>query len=140
MKKVKLKNHVRALAFSHDGKTLAVSFLPSRGKSLLQLWDTAAWKLRTTATADKRKDFDHYQTLVFSPDNNIIAGVPVFNKVNSRIVDFLDNDGKVVGGATMPMVSLLSLQFSPDGKTLAARLTNNSIAFLDPATGEQKKP
>jgi WD40 repeat protein len=139
--KVATTDHVRAVALSRDGKTLAMSYLPSGGKGHLELWDTAGWKLRTTAPGDTRKNFMHYRALAFAPDGKTLVGVPQFEKVgNTVILDILDADGKVVREVKMQSLRVISMTFSPDGKTLAAILSNHAVALFDPTTGEEKKP
>jgi WD40 repeat protein len=133
--------HVRAVALSRDGKTLAMSYLPARGKgSRLEFWDAADWKLRAAAQPDTRKDLLHYNTLTFSPDGKKLAGVPLFEKTGAgKCVDVLDADGKLLREIKTD-TRAVSLTFSPDGKTLAAILYTNTIVFFDPETGEEKKP
>jgi WD40 repeat protein len=130
---------VRAMGFSPDGKTLAVSFLPFN-KPRFELWDAGTWKMRTAAPAETRKGFDSYTAFAFSPDGKTIAGIPHYEKYTPKIVDFLDADGKLVREVPMQSLKATALAFSPDGKTLTVHLNNNSAMFLDPATGEEKKP
>jgi WD40 repeat protein len=130
---------VRSVGLSPDGKTLAVSYLPFN-KPRLELWDAVAWKMRTAAPPETRKEFDSYIALTISPDGKTIAGIPHYTKYTPKIVDFLDADGKLVREVPMQSLKATALTFSPDGKTLAAQLNSFSVRFLDPATGEEKKP
>jgi WD40 repeat protein len=136
---VALTNHVRSLTFSPDGRTLAISYL-SIGKPRLEMWDAVTWRLRGTAPADARKGFDGYRVLAFAPDAAALAGVPNFEKPGITIVDLLDVDGKLTGEVKKQSLKATALTYSPDGKTLAAQLNNYSVMFIDPATGEEKKP
>jgi WD40 repeat protein len=136
---VALNDHTRGLAFSPDGKTLAISYL-SIGKPRFEFWDTATWKVRATAPADTRKNLDFHRPLVYSPDGKMIAAAPLYSKPTPKIVDLFDADGKLLRDVPMQSLKVLDLAFSPDGKTLAAHLNDYSLVFIDPATGEVKKP
>ncbi len=140
MEKVPTTGHVRAMALSGDGKTLALSYLPNENKSRLEFWDAATGKLRATAPTDSRKGFRHYGALAISPDGKTLAGAPVFDKDGTKLLDILDADGKVTREVSKQNLRALTLTFSPDGKTLAVILSNYALLFLDPATGEEKKP
>jgi WD40 repeat protein len=130
---------VRAMGFSPDGKTLAVSFLPFN-KPRTELWDAVNWKMRTAAPAETRKQYDSYTAFAISPDGKTIAGIPHYTQYTPKIVDFLDADGKLVRDVTFQSLKASAPAFSPNSKTLAVHLNNNSVMFIDPATGEEKKP
>jgi WD40 repeat protein len=130
---------VRSMAFSPDGKTLAVSFIPFN-KPRFELWDAVGWKMRSAAPPETRKGFESYTALAIAPDGKTIAGVPYYEKYTPKIVDFLDADGKLVREVPMQSLKATALAFSPDGKTLAVHLNNFSVLFVDPATGVEKKP
>jgi WD40 repeat protein len=111
--------------------------LGRKEKSRFELWDVPAMKLRTTLHADERKSFLNYETMAFAPDGKTLAGAPVFDPRGNKILDILDLDGKIqqeVVGKSL----VVSVTFSPDGKTVAALLQNHTILFIDPATGERK--
>jgi WD40 repeat protein len=137
--KVALTNHVRTLAFSPDGKMLAIGYL-SPGKPRLELWDAATLKLRSTAKVEDRKDFESYRSVAFAADGKMLAAIPLYVKTTPKIIDVFDADGKLVREVPMQSLKATDIAFHPDGKTLAAHLTNHSVAFFDPATGEAKKP
>jgi WD40 repeat protein len=138
--KVALNDHVAALALSPDGKTLALSYLrSSRGKPRLELWDVPDFKLRATAPEDTRPDFQNYRAMAFAPDGKMLAGVPIFPKKNETVLDLLDSEAKIKQQITNKFL-VTSVTFSPDGKTLAVILGNNTLLFVDPATGKAKEP
>jgi WD40 repeat protein len=137
---IRTDGHVQSIALSHDGKTLALSYLRGgRDKSRFELWDVPAFKRRSNLPADARKGFQHYGPMVFSPDDKTLAGAPLFDPRSDKILDVFDLEGKISKEMTNESFAV-SLTFSPDGKTLAALLWNNTILFVDPATGETKKP
>jgi WD40 repeat protein len=137
---IPLTGHVRSMAISHDGKTLAMSYQCYSGKPRLELRDTDGWKLRATLSVDQRKGFSHYAMLSFAPDDKTLAGAPVFDPRTDKDVDFFDLDGKIHHEFTNK--SFVNwLIFSPDGKTLALKLLDlkDSILFIDSVTGAVKK-
>ncbi len=77
---VALTSNVLSLAFSPDGKTLAISYDGrwDKRKPQIELWDVATREIRTTLAADTRKEFQGYYQMVFSPDGKSLAGVPFF--------------------------------------------------------------
>jgi hypothetical protein len=140
-KVITLDDQLQSLAISHDGKTMALSYIRGGGKPRFELWDTDGWKLRTTLPQDQRKGFSAYSILTFAPDDKSIAGAPVFEKRGDKDVDFLDLDGKLLHEFTHKVFPEWMV-FSPDGKTLAVKLLDvkDTVIFVDPATGEAKKP
>jgi WD40 repeat protein len=138
--KVMLDGHVRAMAVSPDGKTLAISFLPNSKKSKFELWDLPSFKMRSAFPADSRMGFEHYRTLAFAADGKSLAGAPQFSAKTDKVTDVLDLEGKITREITGTNFYVKSLTFSPDGKTLAAILGDDTLRFFDPATGEAKKP
>lgn len=139
VQKFPLTDHVRAVVFSPDNKALILSYV-SIGRPRLEFWDAETWKLRSTAPADTRKGFMGYRTVAFAPAGKTLAAIPFFEKDTPKIVDLLDADGKRVREVPKQSLKATAVTFSPDGKTLAVQLNNYSVAFIDPATGEELKP
>jgi WD40 repeat protein len=137
---IRADGHIQSIALSHDGKTLALSFLRGgRDKSRFEHWDVPAFKRRSTLPADARKGFQYYGSLAFAADDKTLAGAPVFDPRSDTNLDVFDLEGKISHSLTNKSFAV-SLSYSPDGKTLAAVLFDNTVLFIDPATGETKKP
>jgi WD40 repeat protein len=131
-------DHVESIALSHDGKTLALSYLRGgRNKSRSELWDVPEFKRRTTLPADDRKGFQYYGRMAFAPGDKTLVGAPLFDPRSDKILDVFDLEGKKSQEITNKDFAT-SVTYSPDGKTIAAVLWNNTILFIDPSTGEKK--
>jgi hypothetical protein len=82
--------------------------------------------------------------MVFAPDGKTLAGAPFFTDSGIRSffrskLDVFDLEGKISQEITWRDVSG-PITFSPDGKTLAVLGASNNILFVDPATGETRRP
>jgi WD40 repeat protein len=137
---VPLGGWIRSIAFTADGKTLAVSREggPS-GAGKVELWDASAWKVQGALPLDKRPNFWSYRRLFFSPDGKVLAGAPTFGDKNLTAVELLDLEGKIIRQINAAEL-LNDVAFSPDGKTVAISLGAMPVQFLDPATGKDKEP
>jgi serine/threonine protein kinase/Tol biopolymer transport system component len=121
---------VLSATFSPDGKTIAISGL--NGKT--SLWNTATRKLLATFTDP---DSSGVTDAAFSPDGEMLATgdyngkTYLWNLRTRTLVAVLANPG----GTLAPVFSakdrnpVVSIAFSPDGKTLATSGTNGS-AYL----------
>jgi hypothetical protein len=138
---IPITDHVSSMALSRDGKTLAISFdRRFAGKPKLELWNVATFKPRTSLPADARKSFQYYHRMVFAPDGKTLAGAPFFtDRMSERMLDVLDLEGKISQEIAGRGDWAGGLTFSPDGKTLAV-INANTILFVDPATGESRRP
>jgi WD40 repeat protein len=137
---VTLPGWVRSIAFSKDGKTLAVSYEGGSGKpGKVELWDAPAWKVRAALPPDKRKEFWSYRRLYFSPDGKLLAGWPAFGDRSQRAVELLDLEGKIIREIS-DAGGLNDAAFSPDGKTVVIAIGNKPLLFLDPSTGKETAP
>ena len=107
---------VAAMAFTPNGKTLAVQL----GTGIIQLRDPVTGTVRSSVRPTGRLDDDDSDMMAVSPNGTVIALGVTGNTSNSSTVDLISvTTGKVT--ATIPISSpaVLSLAFSPDGKTLA---------------------
>ena len=96
------------LAFSPDGKRIAVASGRWNTRGEIQLWDVASRKL--AATARERRGV---ASVAFSPDTARVASCGWDGLVKIRDVATLEVT------VTIPLESVARLAFSPDGKTLA---------------------
>ena len=127
---------VKALAFSADGKTLAISMSPSIHKEeqkdrcdRVEFWDTKEWKVRCRIPKTDSPDFRSYESneMAISPDGKYLAGRP-FGSMVVQIWDIAAQ--KVV--QTKPFNDLTScMAFTPDSKTLMLGLCNSGIQFVE---------
>jgi WD40 repeat protein/tetratricopeptide (TPR) repeat protein len=105
------RSQVEAVAFSPDGKTLAVASFSGS----LHLWDVAGGKLRETLKGHSSAA----QAVAFSPDGRTLASgsidqtVRLWNVETGRQLMQLDPGNVEVG-------QVQTLSFSPDGKQLLA--------------------
>jgi Tol biopolymer transport system component len=125
------RSPVLSVTFSPDGKMIAISGL--NGKT--SLWDTATRKRLTTTFTDP--DSSGVTDAAFSPDGEMLATgdyngkTYLWNLRTRTLVAVLADPG----GTLAPVFSgkarnaVVSIAFSPDGKTLATSGTNGS-AYL----------
>jgi len=97
-----------SVAFSPDGKRIAVARGRWNTRGELQLWDVASREL--SATVRERRGV---ASVAFSPDASRVASCGWDRLVKIRDVASLEMT------MTIPLESVARLAFSPDGKTLA---------------------
>lgn len=109
-------NHPYLVAFSPDGKTLAVV----NGGDRVYLWNVATWRLAATLANPPAADPASLRvvlSIAFSPDGKTLAAgsddgtARLWNLVTGRLVATLADPGQ-------PAAEALALAFSPDGATL----------------------
>jgi WD40 repeat protein len=132
------------VAFSPDGKTVAAA---NYGRMLI-LWDVATRKntrnldLATQSTWNKMGPGAGY-CLAFSPDGKTLAGGDSFGinlwdvasgKLTANLTgDVIDPKTKLIDLKTN---TVLSVAFSPDGKTLAWGRSDGTVKLWDLASGQ----
>jgi WD40 repeat protein len=129
-----VKPLVHAVAFSPDGKTLAMGGASPRvkGGCFLKLWDVQKQKLiggtKETKEAESDSGFPETVTsLAFSPDGNLLAAGCMDGKL--RLFDGRTGDLRKVWDdefARFPCVV-----FSRDGKTLVSQSRNGMVKVWD---------
>ncbi len=127
-----ITDRANSLAFSPDGKTLAIgSGEPSRSGDIT-LWDMATGKL-TTDYAERH--LDSIFALDFSPDGKLLASGGADKAV--RITDL--STGKVVKVFEGHTHHVLGLSWRADGRLLASSGADNVVKVWDWTTGDRRK-
>jgi predicted Zn finger-like uncharacterized protein len=128
-------SRIEAMAFSGDGKTLALAYFDSP----VELLDAVTWESRGLLQRDMTNRFVCYTSVQLSNNGNFMAAVPYFDTKDNdafRIVDYWDVAAKKwhsieVGG-------FYHVALSPDGRTLVFAPPRSYLVFVDPATKQKK--
>ena len=118
-----LSGQVRALAFSKDGKNLAVAEGTPGASGAVRLLDIAGGKIAATFGQAK----DEFISLAFSPDGKLLAAggsdgaVRVWNSDDQKLVKELKGHGDWVSG----------IAFSPDGRFLASGSIDRTVQIWE---------
>jgi WD40 repeat protein len=130
---------VGALAFSHDGQTLAVGCADRS----LSLWDATTGKEKRVLGGHKAP----LKAAAFAPDGKFLAtAAGDTNPFLGRSPDdnvpcevkLWDAAGEPLGNLSGPGATIFCLAFSPDSQTLVTAGHDGKIKFWDPATRKQK--
>ena len=106
--KTELTGDLYAIAFSPDGKTLAIG---SRDIKKIELWDAVSGEHKTTLT----EHTDNVGNLIFNPDGRTFAGIGGDSTI--RLWDAVTGEHlKTITGHTR---SISSISFNADGSKLA---------------------
>jgi WD40 repeat protein len=129
---------IMALAFTQDGGTLAsISF--NEG---LKLWDVATRKKKATITISK-----FIRSAAFSSDGKTLATATWdrFEEVTHVVEEpaciklWETNTGKTLSTISITgQGDVVTLAYSPDGKTLATSFSDHTIKLWDVATGKER--
>ena len=118
-----LSGRVRAVAFSKDGKSLAVAEGTPGVSGAVRLMDVASGKIAATLAEAK----DEFISLAFSSDGKLLAAggsdgaVRVWNADDQKLVKELKRHGDWVSG----------IAFSPDGKFLASGSIDKTVQIWE---------
>ncbi|MGV3662678.1 MAG: c-type cytochrome domain-containing protein [Prosthecobacter sp.] len=127
-----ITDRANSIAFSPDGRTLAVgSGEPSRSGDIT-LWDVAGGKLTKTYA---ERHLDSVLAVDFSPDGKLLASGGADKAV--RITDL--SSGKVVKVFEGHTHHVLALSWRVDGRLLASAGADNVVKVWDWTTGERRK-
>jgi RNA polymerase sigma factor (sigma-70 family) len=119
-----------SLAFSPDGKTLAVGGQKDDHSGQVQLWGAHKWTRKNALKQDK-----YVNSVVFAPDGQAIAvstGGPAIQLCNVE-------KGEALASLKGNRHGQRSVAFSADGKLVAAGGADGSIRLWDARTGELKQ-
>jgi len=123
---------INYISFSPDEKYI-ISRANSKDKNntFITIWDAFKGMKKNVISSD------YFTPIAISPDGNMIAFVPL----NERLIRLFD----IVKGKNIKTVSdfsghtdkILSLAFSPDGKMLVSGSDDKSVRLWDVATGKE---
>ena len=108
------QGYLTSLAFSPDGQMLAAGYFNCD----VNLWQVSSGELLHTL---ERNDFEVciYHGVAFSPDGQLLAGSGATREFNDIIRVWHTSDGSVFAELSGDS-EILAVEFSPDGKLLAA--------------------
>jgi WD40 repeat protein len=127
---VRSKYGYASLAFSPDGKTLALSTPDDNGNLsvVIRLFDVKTGKLKQTLVASGPQ----HRPITFSPDGLILATSGFDNEIKLWSL----GTGRVLRTLTGHTDSLKKLTFSHDGRLLASASKDNTIKLWNIASGQ----
>ncbi|MEU6821001.1 hypothetical protein ABZ921_10255 [Streptomyces atriruber] len=123
-------SRVRALAFTPDGRTLALGGVDRRGQGVVQLWDVVSLKPRPPLLIPG----DAVTAVAIAADGRTLATAGADGRV--RLWDLGEGRARVT--FFVQATEALFLRFSPDGRTLATSGTDLRIRLWETPTGKAR--
>lgn len=119
---------VTSLAFSPDGKSLAVT-----GYHEILLFDTAKYSLQSRLIGISER----VQSVAFSPDGKKLAAVGGAPGRFGEVQVWEWEREKLLISAPLTFDTLYGVSWSPDGKTIAFGCADNTVRAVDALAGKQ---
>jgi len=119
---------VTSLAFSPDGKTLAVT-----GYHEILLFDTSKYSLQSRLIGISER----VQSLAFSPDGKKLAAVGGAPGRFGEVQVWEWDREKLLISAPVTFDTLYGVSWSPDGRTIAFGCADNTVRAVEALTGKQ---
>jgi WD40 repeat protein len=113
-----IEKGARSVAFSPDGKTLAMSLLNQTIQNLDVASGNTLWKFHHKAVV--------ISGVAFAPDGKTLA----IGSYQTEALLFDATSGRVLGSLT-PKDTILSVAFSPDGQTIAMGSTDGKVKIVN---------
>jgi Tol biopolymer transport system component/mono/diheme cytochrome c family protein len=119
---------VTSLAYSPDGKTLAVT-----GYHEVLLYDVGSYSLRARLIGISER----VQSVAFSPDGKKLAAVGGAPGRFGEVQVWQVSNEKLLLSVPVTFDTLYGVSWSPDGKSIAFGCADNTVRAIDALTGEQ---
>lgn len=119
---------VTSLAFSPDGRTIAVS-----GYHEVLLFDTEKYELKARLIGISER----VQALAYSPDGKKLAAVGGAPGRFGEVQIWNPETEKLLISTPVTFDTLYGVSWSPDGRSVAFGCADNTVRAIDPLTGKQ---
>lgn len=119
---------ITALAFSPDGKTIAVT-----GYHEILLYDSASYALKARLIGISER----VQSLAYSPDGKKLAAVGGAPGRYGEVQIWNPETEKLLVSAPVTFDTLYGASWSPDGKAVAFGCSDNTVRAIDALNGKQ---